>query len=145
MKNSIGTSVILTIFGESHGAGIGAVLDGLAPGIEVDEEFIASQLERRKGKSSLSTGRREKDEVKILSGVFNGKTTGTPIAFLIENADKKSADYDRLRFVARPSHADYAAQLKYRGFQDYRGGGHFSGRITAGIVAAASLCLSARE
>ena len=143
MKNSIGTSVILTLFGESHGEAIGAVLDGLAPGIEIDEAFIARQMEKRRGKSSLSTARREADKVRILSGVFEGKTTGTPIAFLIENESQKSGDYSKMKTIARPSHADYAAQLKYHGFQDHRGGGHFSGRITAGIVAAGSVCLDA--
>ena len=143
MKNSIGTSVILTLFGESHGEAIGAVLDGLAPGIVIDEAFIARQMEKRRGIASLSTSRREADKVRILSGVFEGKTTGTPIAFLIENESQKSGDYSKMKTIARPSHADYAAQLKYHGFQDHRGGGHFSGRITAGIVAAGSVCLDA--
>ena len=143
MKNSIGNSVILTVFGESHGEAIGAVLDGLASGIEIDEAFISRQMEKRSGKASLSTSRREADKVKILSGVFEGKTTGTPIAFLIENENTRSGDYSKMKTIARPSHADYAAQLKYHGFQDYRGGGHFSGRITAGIVAAGSVCQDA--
>lgn len=143
MKNSIGNSVILTIFGESHGKSIGAILDGMAPGVAVDESFIASQMNKRKGQNNLSTARREGDEVKIASGVFEGKTTGTPIAFIIDNADQHSKDYSKTKDLARPGHADYTAQCKYHGFQDYRGGGHFSGRITAGIVAAGAVCLSA--
>ena len=143
MKNSFGNTLIVTLFGESHGSAIGAVLDGMTPGIEIDEAFIARQLCKRRGQSNISTSRRESDEFRILSGVFNGRTTGTPITFLIENIDKKSGDYADLKCVPRPSHADYTAQCKYHGFQDYRGGGHFSGRITAGIVAAGSVCLSA--
>lgn len=143
MKNTFGSSVAVTIFGESHGNMIGAVLDGLASGIEVDENFIASQMELRKSVGSLSTARREADEVKIVSGVFNGKTTGTPITFIIENKDTRSKDYGELAYKARPGHADYTAQIKYHGFQDFRGGGHFSGRITAGLVAAGAVAINA--
>ena len=145
MKNSFGNSVSITLFGESHGAAIGAVLDGLAPGIPVDEGFISAQMQKRKGLAELSTKRREKDEVKILSGVFNGKTTGTPITFMIENNDKKSNDYSEMRYFPRPSHADYSAHCKYHGFEDYRGGGHFSGRLTAPLVAAGAVALQALE
>lgn len=143
MKNTIGSSVALTIFGESHGNAIGAVLDGMAPGIPVDEEFIAHQMELRKSVGSISTPRREADEVKILSGVFNGRTTGTPITFMIQNQDTKSKDYGELAYKARPGHADYPAEMKYHGYQDFRGGGHFSGRITAGIVAAGAVAITA--
>ena len=143
MKNSIGSSVILTLFGESHGEAVGAVLDGLAPGIDVDLGFIASQLEKRKGQAGISTSRRENDRLRIISGIFNGKTTGAPLTIIIENEDHNDDEYECLRFLPRPSHADYTAQVKYHGFQDYRGGGHFSGRITAGIVAAGSICLCA--
>lgn len=145
MKNTFGTNVAVTIFGESHGAAIGAVIDGLAPGIEVDEAFIASQLQKRKGANSISTARREKDECRILSGVFEGKTTGTPICVIIENEDQKSKDYSQTKDLARPGHADYTAFLKYHGFQDYRGGGHFSGRITAGLVAVGAIAIKALE
>lgn len=145
MKNVFGNNISITLFGESHGEAIGCVLDGIAPGIEVDEEFIACQMEKRKGINSISTPRREADKVKILSGVFRGRTTGTPIAFVIENAYQHSADYSTTKYLARPSHADYTAQCKYGGFQDYRGGGHFSGRITAPIVAAGAVCLKALE
>lgn len=145
MKNTIGQSVAVTIFGESHGAGIGAVIDGLAPGIEVDEAFIASQLEKRKGPNNVSTARREKDACKILSGVFEGKTTGTPICVVIENEEQKSKDYSKTKDLARPGHADYTAFCKYHGFQDYRGGGHFSGRITAPLVAVGAIAIKALE
>ncbi|MCM1357583.1 MAG: chorismate synthase [Prevotella sp.] len=143
MKNTFGESVSVTIFGESHGVMIGAVLDGLAPGIEVDEDFIASQMELRKSVGALSTARREADKVRIVSGVFNGKTTGTPITFIIENNDTRSKDYGELAYKARPGHADYTAQMKYHGFQDFRGGGHFSGRITAGLVASGAVAINA--
>ncbi|HBB20419.1 MAG TPA: chorismate synthase [Ruminococcus sp.] len=143
MKNTFGSSVALTIFGESHGTAIGAVLDGFAPGIPVDEEFIARQMDLRRSVGALSTARREPDQVKIVSGVFQGKTTGTPITFLIGNQDTRSRDYGELAYKARPGHADMTASVKYRGAQDYRGGGHFSGRITAGIVAAGGVLIPA--
>lgn len=143
MKNTFGTSVSVTIFGESHGNSIGAVLDGIAPGIPVDEEYIAHQMSLRKAVGKISTPRREADAAKIVSGVFNGKTTGTPITFIIENQDQKSKDYGELAYKARPGHADFPAQMKYHGNQDFRGGGHFSGRITAGLVAAGAVMLTA--
>ena len=133
MKNTLGTSVCVTLFGESHGAKIGAVLDGLAPGIPVDESLIARQLELRRPAGSISTARREQDAFEIVSGVFEGKTTGTPLAILIPNADTRSGDYRR--GALRPGHADYTAHVKYHGFEDYRGGGHFSGRLTAALTA----------
>lgn len=142
MKNTIGNSFTLTLFGESHGSAIGAVLDGVPSGVTVDESFIAFQLEKRKGVQSISTERREADKVKILSGVFEGKTTGTPICFLIENNNINSNDYAAFKNIARPGHADYTAEMRYGGFQDYRGGGHFSGRLTAPIVAAGALAVS---
>ncbi len=142
MKNTIGNCFTLTLFGESHGKAIGAVVDGMPSGIEVNEAFIASQMEKRKGINSISTPRREVDEVEILSGVFEGRTTGTPICFMIENADTKSKDYSLVKELARPGHADYTAEMRYDGFQDYRGGGHFSGRLTAPIVAAGALAIS---
>ncbi len=145
MKNTFGQSVAVTIFGESHGAGIGAVIDGLAPGIEVDEVFIASQLKKRKGPGNVSTARREKDACRILSGVFEGKTTGTPICVVIENEDQHSKDYSKTKDLARPGHADFTAFCKYHGFQDYRGGGHFSGRITAPLVAVGAIVIKALE
>lgn len=145
MKNTFGNSVALTIFGESHGPEIGAVLDGLAPGITVDEAFIDAMLQLRRPVGKISTSRVETDPYRIVSGVFNGKTTGTPIAIVIPNSNTKSKDYAKTRALARPGHADYTAWEKYHGFEDYRGGGHFSGRITTGLVAAGAICLKALE
>ena len=143
MKDTFGQSVSITLTGESHGAGIVAVLSGIAPGIPVDEEFIADQLTKRRHAGAISTSRQEGDKFEILSGVFNGFTTGTAITILIRNENTQSKDYSEIAVTARPGHADYSAQCKYHGFQDYRGGGHFSGRITAGIVAAGAICTSA--
>lgn len=145
MQNTFGSSVSVTVFGESHGGAIGAILDGIAPGIEVDEEYIYSLLQKRKGPNAISTKRRESDECKILSGVFQGKTTGTPICLLIENENQHSKDYSQMQYLVRPGHADFAAFEKYHGFQDYRGGGHFSGRLTAPIVAAGAIAIKALE
>lgn len=141
MKNTIGNNVAVTLFGESHGEAIGAVIDGLPSGISVNEDFIKSQLSLRRPSGAISTGRQEADNFKILSGVFEGKTTGTPLCIVIENADTRSKDYDRS--IARPSHADYTAFIKYNGFEDFRGGGHTSGRITAALVAAGAIIISA--
>ena len=145
MKNTFGTSVAVTIVGESHGEYIGAVIDGLAPGLDVNEEYINHMLFLRRPDGKISTPRKEKDEFKIVSGVINGKTTGTPITILIPNENVKSGDYSSMRTVARPSHADYTAECKYHGFQDSRGGGHFSGRITVALVAAGAICKYALE
>ncbi len=143
MKNTFGSNLTLTLFGESHGPAIGAVLDGLAPGMDVDEAFIASQLTLRRPAGKIGTARREEDRFQILSGVFQGKTTGTPLTILIPNESQHSGDYEETRFLARPGHADYTAWCKYHGFEDYRGGGHFSGRVTAALVAAGAILLSA--
>ena len=145
MKNTYGSSVSLTIFGESHGQGIGAVLDGMPPGIPVDEEYISSKLTLRRPFGSLSTKRVEPDHFKIMSGVYNGYTTGTPVCIVIPNEDTRSRDYAATRYLARPGHADYTAFLKYHGYEDYRGGGHFSGRITAALVASGAIALAALE
>lgn len=139
MKNTFGQSVSVTIFGESHGGEIGVVVDGLAPGITIDEEYIASRLALRRPAGKISTSRIENDEFRIISGIFNGKTTGAPICIIIPNTNTHSADYEAMRALARPSHADYTAYEKYHGFEDYRGGGHFSGRLTAPIVAAGAI------
>ena len=137
------------IFGESHGPAIGVVLEGVPAGIELSLDFIRSELARRApGKSALSTARSEADQVKILSGVFRGYTTGTPLCAVIENTDTRSKDYEAVKNLPRPSHADYAARARYGGFADYRGGGHFSGRLTAPLVVAgavAKLVLQERE
>ena len=124
-----------SIFGESHGPAIGVVLEGVPAGLELDLDAIRFDLARRApGKNALSTARREADEPRILSGVFEGKTTGAPLCAVIENTDTRSGDYSRTRDLARPGHADYAAHVRYGGFNDYRGGGHFSGRLTAPLV-----------
>ena len=143
MKNTIGSSVQLTIFGESHGAAVGAVLDGIAPGVEVSDSFIAERLSRRRPSGAVDTARVEDDDFRILSGIRDGFTTGSPIAVVIPNNNTRSADYPI--GIARPSHADYTADVKYHGFEDLRGGGHFSGRVTAGIVAAGAVCVKALE
>ena len=141
MKNTFGSSVSVTLFGESHGPEIGAVVDGLAPGLPVDEDFIAARLTLRRPAGKISTARQEADAFRIVSGTFEGRTTGTPLTILIPNADTRSGDYQR--GPARPGHADCAAFFKYHGFEDYRGGGHFSGRITAALVAAGAVVMPA--
>jgi len=141
VKNTFGQSVCTTVFGESHGEAVGVVIDGLAPGIDVDLEFIKAQLSKRRPSGKTDTPRVENDNFQILSGVFNGKTTGTPITVVIPNENTKSGDYSY--GVARPSHADYTAHMKYHGYEDYRGGGHFSGRVTAGLVAGGAIAISA--
>ncbi len=129
-----------TIFGESHGPAIGVVLEGVPAGLALDMEAIRFDMARRApGKNNLSTQRREADEPRILSGVFEGHTTGTPLCAVIENTDTRSGDYSRTKDLARPGHADWAAQVRYGGFQDYRGGGHFSGRLTAPLVFAGAV------
>jgi len=143
MKNTFGQSVSVTIYGESHGQAVGVVIDGLAPGIPVDEDFIQSQLTLRRPVGSISTARQEPDPFQILSGVYEHKTTGTPVHIMIPNTQTRSKDYSATRSLARPSHADYTAYCKYHGFEDFRGGGHFSGRITAGLVAGGAIALSA--
>ncbi|MBQ7859087.1 MAG: chorismate synthase [Faecalibacterium sp.] len=144
MKNTFGNNICLTIFGESHGAAVGAVLDGMAAGIPVDEQALAFYMDKRRARGDgLSTARTEADCIRILSGVYNSRTTGTPITLLIENKNTRSGDYAKTADLLRPGHADYTAHAKYHGWQDARGGGHFSGRITAGLVAAGGICLQA--
>ena len=141
MKNTFGCELTVTIFGESHGPCIGAVLDGLEPGIRVDDELIKRQLAHRRPSGVISTPRVERDEYSIVSGVFEGMTTGTPLTIIIPNTNTKSGDYER--GLPRPGHADYTGYVKYKGFEDYRGGGHFSGRITAALVAAGAIVIGA--
>ena len=145
MRNTFGNNLTVTLFGESHGEAIGVVLDGITAGISVDIENIKKMLSLRKGISEISTPRREEDNFKIISGVFEGKTTGSPLCIVIPNEDTRSKDYSATKDLARPSHADFTAECKYNGFQDYRGGGHFSGRITAPIVALAGIIIPALE
>lgn len=137
--NTFGQAFAVTTFGESHGAGLGAVVDGCPPGIELSEQYLQRELDRRRpGASEFTTQRNESDKVRILSGMFEGYTTGTPIGLLIENVDQKSADYSDIRGMYRPSHADYSYQVKY-GRRDYRGGGRASARETAMRVAAGAI------
>lgn len=137
--NTIGKLFTVTTFGESHGPALGAIVDGCPPGMPLTEADLQLDLDRRKpGTSRHTTQRREADEVKILSGVFEGKTTGTPIGLLIENTDQRSKDYSKIAEVFRPGHADYTYQHKY-GFRDYRGGGRSSARETAMRVAAGAI------
>ena len=145
MKNTFGCSVAVTLFGESHGEYIGTVIDGLAPGVEIDVQYIKDMLTLRRPDGKISTPRKESDEFRIISGVINNLTTGSPITILIPNENANSGDYSNMRTVARPSHADYTAECKYHGYQDSRGGGHFSGRITAALVAAGAICKCALE
>ena len=139
MKNTFGNSVAITLFGESHGKVIGAVLDGIAPGIKIDEKRVEEALAKRRPKGNISTSRSEKDRFEIVSGIFNGYTTGTPVCIVIKNEDVDDSVYEEMDGRVRPSHADYTAHIKYNGFEDYRGGGHFSGRLTAAIVAAGAV------
>lgn len=137
--NSIGTLLRLTTFGESHGEAIGGVLDGYPSGIVIDEEFVRAEMQRRRpGQSAVTTSRNEADEVHFLSGVFEGRSTGTPIAFVIYNTNNRSGDYGNLRTAYRPSHADYVYDMKY-GVRDHRGGGRSSARETAVRVCAGAL------
>ena len=128
------------IFGESHGPAIGVVLEGVPAGLELDLEQVQKELDRRKpGQDPTATARKESDLVEVLSGVFEGKTTGAPLAMVIHNSDQHSKDYESIRYTPRPSHGDYAGFIKSKGCLDYRGGGHFSGRLTAPLVAAGAV------
>lgn len=139
MSSVIGDNIKVSLFGESHGSVVGATIHGLESGIKIDYEFIKHQMNLRKANDNLSTARVEDDEVKFISGVFNDFTTGAPLTVVIENKNVNSKDYPKM---FRPSHADYTQELKYKGYQDYRGGGHFSGRLTAPIVALGSIAIS---
>jgi chorismate synthase len=141
MSGVWGNKIKLSIFGESHGEAIGINIDGLKPGTVLDLEFIRSELSRRApGNSELSSPRKEDDSFQILSGFYNGKTTGTPLCAVIYNKSQHSVDYEKAKNLLRPSHGDYTGFIKYNGFNDYRGGGHFSGRLTAPLVFAGSIC-----
>lgn len=141
MSGMWGNKIKVSIFGESHGNAIGINIDGLPSGLEINLEDIAYEMRRRApGKSPLSTARSEDDIPEILSGYFNGKTTGTPLCAIIRNTNTRSKDYSLLKDVMRPGHADYSGNIRYNGFNDYRGGGHFSGRITAPLVFAGAVC-----
>ena len=140
MRGQFGEHFRLSIFGESHGPAIGMVIDGIPAGTPIDEEAIARDMARRApGNDPTATSRKEPDRVRIVSGLFKGRATGTPLCGLIENTNTRSGDYAQLQTKMRPGHADYAGHVKYRGFADPRGGGHFSGRITAPLVFAGSI------
>lgn len=139
MRNVYGHLLTLTLFGESHGVSVGAVLDGIAPGIPVDETLIRAKLTQRRPQSGISSARVEADEYTIESGVWGGYTTGAPLCIRISNRDVRSGDYDALQGAVRPGHCDYPAACRFGGFEDARGGGHFSGRLTAAIVAAGAI------
>ncbi|MGG7078362.1 chorismate synthase [Clostridium sardiniense] len=141
MSGIWGNNLKISIFGESHGVGIGLTIDGLPSGFQIDLERINYEMERRApGRNNLSTARKEGDKIEILSGLFEGKTTGTPLCGMIRNSDKRSKDYSKLKSLMRPGHADYTGNIRYDGFNDYRGGGHFSGRITAPLVFGGAIC-----
>jgi chorismate synthase len=141
MSGVWGKKIKFSIFGESHGKAIGINIDGLQPGIELDLNYINKEMDRRApGNSKLSTPRKEEDSFQILSGYFNGRTTGTPLCAIIHNTSQHSKDYEKTKNLMRPSHGDFTGYVKYNGFNDYRGGGHFSGRITAPLVFAGAVC-----
>ena len=145
MSSTIGNRIRLTLSGESHGKFMTATLDGLASGIEIDRDYIDKILLERRPKSIASSARREADEYEIISGVFNGFTTGAALTILMKNSDVDSSSYEKIKDLARPSQADYPAFIKYKGFNDYRGSGIFSARLTAPVCAAAAIILKELE
>ena len=145
MSSTIGNNIRLTISGESHGKYMLATLDGLASGLEVDTDYIDKVLEARRPSSVAASARKEKDDYEIISGVFNGRTTGAALSILMKNADVDSSFYEKNKDLARPSQADYGAYIKYKGFNDYRGSGIFSARLTAPVCAAAAIVLKELE
>ena len=134
--NTIGRIFSISIFGESHGLGVGIVMDGVPPGISLAEDDFMADLSRRKSGAKGTTPRTEPDKPKIISGTWNGFTTGAPLTVFFENTNVRSSDYEKFRDMPRPGHADFTSGIKYKGFADQRGSGHFSGRITLGLVAA---------
>lgn len=140
MSATWGKNFKVSIFGESHGSHIGIVIDGITPGVKIDFENILEEMGRRApGKSNISTSRKEEDFPEIISGLFNGYTTGAPLTAIIKNKDHRSKDYSQLKDIMRPGHADYTSKIKYNAYNDYRGSGHFSGRITAPLVFAGAI------
>lgn len=140
MSSIWGEQIKISVFGESHGTAVGVVIDGLPSGILLDLDKINLEMSRRRpGKDIFTTQRKETDTVEIVSGFFNGYTTGAPLCGIIRNNDKRSADYDDIKNIMRPGHADYTSYISYNGFADYRGGGHFSGRLTAPVVFAGAI------
>ena len=143
MKNTLGNNIKITLFGESHGPYIGAVLDGMVPGYKINYDFIDEQLTKRRPKGNNETKRVELDKYEIISGVLNDYTTGAPLCVIIPNNNVSSKDYDNIKNTPRPSHADYVSYVKYNGYADYRGGGHFSGRVTTPIVVIGAILIDA--
>ncbi|HCX63410.1 chorismate synthase [Sedimentibacter sp.] len=142
MSSIIGNKLKISLFGESHGEATGIVIDGLPPGVKLNLEYIDEHMKKRSpGQSVLSTSRIEKDKYNIVSGYFQGKTTGTPLCALIRNENIKSEDYIEIKSKIRPGHGDYTGFVKYKGFNDYRGGGHFSGRLTAPLTFAGAIAM----
>ncbi|HHU18567.1 MAG: chorismate synthase [Anaerovoracaceae bacterium] len=141
MGSTWGNHIKISIFGESHGKGVGVVIDGFPAGFECNMEYIKRDLTRRApGGHGLTTGRKEEDAPVILAGILDGITTGAPIMAMINNSDTRSKDYEQFRTIPRPGHSDYAGQVRYKGYNDIRGGGHFSGRLTAPLTFAGALC-----
>ena len=146
MSCNFGNNIKITIFGQSHSEAIGVVIDGLPAGYKIDTEKVASFMKRRApGQNDLSTPRKEADEVKIISGVVDNVTCGAPLCAIIENTNTHSGDYDKLKFIPRPAHSDFAAWVKHEGFNDIRGGGNFSGRMTAPLCFAGAVCMQILE
>ena len=140
MSNSLGSMFRITSFGESHGRCVGVVVDGCPAGLPLEQQNIQKELDRRRpGQSAVTTGRQERDRVELLSGVFNGFTTGAPICMVVWNLNTDSAEYEKTRWTPRPGHADWTSNIRFGGYNDYRGGGRFSGRITAGFVMAGAI------
>lgn len=140
MSSTWGNKIEIAVFGESHGAAVGVTINGLPSGIQLDLEAIRTEMQRRSASGKrLATPRKEADEVRIISGFFEGNTTGTPLTGIIENTNTRSKDYAKTKNLMRPGHADYSGWIRYKGFQDYRGGGHFSGRLTAPVVFAGAV------
>lgn len=140
MSGTWGNNIKYTIFGESHGEGIGIVIDNLPAGVTLNISYMKQEMQRRRpGNTLTATTRNEQDEFDIISGIFEGKTTGTPLCAFIKNTDHQSKDYSKTKDLIRPGHADFTGFIKYKGFNDYRGGGHFSGRLTAAIVFAGAI------
>ena len=146
MSCNFGSKIKLTIFGQSHSQAIGCVLDGIPAGVKLDLDRIEAFMARRApGKNKISTARKEADKPNIISGIVDGVTCGAPICAVIENSDTRSGDYDKLRMLPRPAHSDFAAYMKYNGFNDIRGGGNFSGRMTAPLCFAGAVCIQLLE
>lgn len=143
---SLGEKVKVTIFGQSHSAAIGAVIEGLPAGFEIDFDRVRNFMKRRApGRNLMSTQRKEADEFEVLSGIADGRTCGAPLCMMIKNSDARSSDYEKLKLVPRPGHADFTAYMKYGGFNDIRGGGQFSGRMTAPLCFAGAVCIQIME